>query len=244
MSRRVIGCLILGLIVAQLFGAGASFVNAEPPPTSANYRFDESSLSGGGLIESNSANYSSRSAIGDLGVGNTASANYQTEAGSVTTNDPTLSFIIEDAGPSFGDFSATAAATTTSRFSVINYTAYGYVVQIAGTDLSNGSHVIDAMATNDSSLPGTEQFGINLVANTSPISFGANPDHGQFGFGSAATNYDTPNVFRYVSGETIAVSPKSSGKTIYTISYLVNVGNLTPGGQYTSQQTLIVTGTY
>jgi hypothetical protein len=85
---------------------------------------------------------------------------------------------------------------------------------------------------------------MNLVANTSPISFGANPDHGQFGFGSASTNYGTANNFRFVNGETIASAPKSSGQTIYTISYLVNVNSLTPGGNYTSSQTLICTGTF
>ena len=72
----------------------------------------------------------------------------------------------------------------------------------------------------------------------------ANPDHGQFGFGSAATNYDTPNFYRYVDGATIASAPKSSGVTIYTLTYLVNVGSLTPGGIYSSNQTLIVIGTY
>lgn len=244
MSRRVVGCLTFGFLVALCASIGTASTHAEPPPTSANYHFDETSLNGGGLIQSSSTNYQSRSAIGDTATGNTASANYQTEAGSVTTNDPALGFAVEDADASFSDFSATTTATSTSSFSVINYTSWGYVVQIAGTALSNGSHTIPAMATNDTSQPGTEQFGINLVANTSPTSFGANPDHGQFGFGSAATNYDTPNEFRFVSGETIASAPKSSGRTVYTISYIVNVNTLTPGGQYTGDQTIIVTGTY
>lgn len=100
------------------------------------------------------------------------------------------------------------------------------------------------MATNGPSVVGTSQFGINLVANTLPISIGANPDNGSFGFGLASTNYNTPNQYRYISGETIAQAPKSSGVTVYTITYLVNVPALTPGGQYISDQTLIVTGTY
>lgn len=244
MYERVVGCLALGLLLALCFSFTTPRVNAEPPPASTNYRFDETSLNGGGLIQSSSTNYQSRSAVGDTAAGNTASANYQTEAGSVTTNDPALTFIVEDADASFNDFSATTAATATASFSIINYTSYGYVVHIAGTSLSNGSHTIDAMAANGSSLPGTEQFGINLVANTSPISFGANPNHGQFGFGSAATNYDTANVFRFVSGEAIASAPKTSGKTTYTISYIANVDTLTPGGQYSGNQTIIVTGTY
>lgn len=244
MYRRVVGCLALVFVLASCLSLGATLVRAEPPPTSTNYRFDETSITGGGLIQSNSANFQSSSSLGDLGVGNTASGNYQIEAGSQTTDDPALSFIINSVNANFGDFSATTAATATASFSIINYTAYGYVVHITGSSPSNGAHTIPAMATTDSSLPGTEQFGINLVANTSPISFGANPDHGQFGFGSATANYGTPNVYRFVSGESIASAPKSSGQTTYTISYIVNVGSLTPGGQYAGDQTIIVTGTY
>jgi len=242
MYRRAVGFIAFGLFLVCC--TATQLVHAEPPPTSANYHFDETSITGGGLIESNSTSYRSSSSLGDTAVGNSASTSYQTEAGSQTTDDPALTFIIEDGDGSFNDFSATAAATATTSFSIINYTAYGYVVHIAGTAPSNGAHTIDPMATNDSSLPGTEQFGINLVANTSPISFGANPDHGQFGFGSAVTNYDTANTYRFVSGEAIASAPKSSGRTLYTISYIVNVDTLTPGGKYTGDQTIIVTGTY
>jgi hypothetical protein len=232
------------LLVAYYVVYAASAVYADPPPTSAHYHIDESSIDAGGLIQSSSTNFQASSAIGDLGVGNSASANYQVEAGSKTTNDPALSFAVNTGTADFGSFTASAASTANATFSVLNYTSYGYVVQIAGNAPSNGSHTIPAMATTGASVPGTEQFGINVVANTSPISFGANPDHGQFGFGSASANYGTSNQFRYVSGETIATAPKSSGVTTYTLSYIVNVTSLTPGGQYASNQTLIVTGTY
>ena len=244
MSRRMVGYLAVGFLVAFIAHQGGLVVKAEAPPTSANYHFDETSITGGGLIESNSTNYRSGSSLGDTAVGESASTNFQTQSGSQTTNDPTLSFIVENADASFSDFSAGATSTATASFSVINYTSFGYVVHIVGTPPSNGSHTIPALATTDSSIPGTEQFGLNLVANTSPTSFGANPDHGQFGLGSATNDYDDPNMFRFVSGEAIASAPKTSGKTTYTISYIVNVGPLTPGGKYEGNQTLIVTGTY
>jgi hypothetical protein len=243
MSRWIARLASLGLAVACCSGYFAQIAHADPLQ-SANYRFDESSIGAGGLIQSSSANFQSSSSIGDLGVGNSASSGYQLEAGSQTTDDPALAFAITSATPNFGDFSPSGPATTTATFSVSNYTSYGYVVQIVGNPPSNGSHTITAMSTTDVSQFGIEQFGINLVANTSPVSFGFNPDHGQFGSGSAATNYDTPDNFRYVSGETIASATESSGVTIYTISYLVNVSSLTPGGQYSSNQTIVVTGTY
>lgn len=226
--------------VAILVGSASSVQALESP----HYKFDESTVGAGGSIQSSSSSYQARSSIGDLGVGNTASSNYQINTGSQTTHDPTLSFRIDSAAANFGNFTATSATMTTAKFSVSNYTSYGYAVQIVGQAPTNGSHTIKPMLATGQSLPGTEQFGINVVANTLPLAVGANPDNGQFGFGVAATNYALANHYRYVNGETIAKAPKSSGETTYTISYLVNVADLTPGGQYTSNQSLIVTGTY
>jgi hypothetical protein len=155
-----------------------------------------------------------------------------------------LAFAILNPNVSFGAFSAGTTAVATATFGVVDYTSYGYIVQIVGTPPTRGTHALPGMSTTGPSQAGTEQFGINLVANTSPGSFGANPDHGQFGVGSAASNYDTPNNYRFVNGETIASAPKSSGQTIYTISYIVNVNSISPAGAYTGDQTLICSGTY
>jgi hypothetical protein len=217
---------------------------ASNPLKSSHYEFDESALGGTGFIDSQSANYKASGASGLLGGGNSAGTNFQTNAGHVTTNDPALAFAVNATSVNFGSFSASAATVSTSTFQVLDYTSYGYNVQIIGSPPTNGSHAITAMTTTGPSQAGTEQFGINLVANTSPVSVGANPDHGQFGIGSASTNYGTSNQYRFVSGETIATAPKSSGVTTYTISYLVNVSSLTPGGQYNSSQTIICTGSY
>lgn len=217
------------------------------PLQSTHYTFEETSLGGLGSTDPQSANYQNVQSSGaELGLGTSTSTSYQLEAGNTTTKDPALTFAITDANPSFGPFSSAAAATATATFLVIDYTSYGYIVQVIGNPPSNAEtgHTITAMSTTGATNAGVEQFGMNLVANTSPVSLGANPDHGQFGFGSAATGYDTPNNYRYVSGETIASAPQSSGQTTYTISYIVNVTSLTPGGQYSANQTLICTGTY
>lgn len=243
MPNKVFGWFILvALLTSVIFMT--SIASAEDVLKSPSYQFDESSIGSDSTLDSSSNSYQVRNATGDLVVGDSSSSNYNLSAGSVTTNDPTLSFVITSGASNFGSFSTANPTTTTTSFSVINYTSWGYVVQIIGTPPKYGSHTISPMAETESSIAGTEQFGINLVANDTPSSFGANPNNGNFGFGAAATNYNTANKFRYVSGETIAMAPKSSGKTDYTISYLVNVNSLTPGGQYTSDQTIIVTGTY
>lgn len=215
------------------------------PLSSPHFQFQETSLGGTGLYGSSSANYQSLQAGSILGLGTSSSADFQLNGGNITTNDPALAFSVDTSNLSFSaPFSPTGAVTATATFEVADYTSYGYTVQIAGTPPTHASHTITALSSGTSSLAGVEQFGINLVANTAPVSLGANPDHGQFGFGSAATNYDTPNTYRFVSGDTIALAPQSSGITIYTISYIVNVSSVTPAGQYVSAQTLICTGNY
>lgn len=212
---------------------------------SNNYKFSETSLGNGGLIQSTSTNFQTNSSFGDTAVGNSSSSNFQIEAGHDTTDDPALTFGVSNGAATFSsNFSASTTATATSSFYVSNYTSYGYVVQIAGATPTNNSYSIPGMTATGPSVPGTEQFGINLVANTSPASIGANPVQGLFGAGVAASNYNTSNQYRYVSGETIASAPKSSGITTYTISFIVNVKGLTPGGQYSANQVLICIGTF
>lgn len=240
MQKWLAGLLALGLVVV----AGCVSVAYADTLKSAHYQIDESFVGGSGSIQSNSPNYQEGESIGDTAIGNSASANYQTNLGYTTTNDPALSFAVNTSTANFGSFSASSAATATSTFQVSNYTSYGYVVQIVGNSPTNGGHALASMSTTGPSQAGTEQFGINLVANTSPISFGANPVQGIAGAGTAASNYATANSYRYVSGETIASAPKSSGVTSYTISYIVNVSSLTPGGQYAANQVLVCTGTY
>jgi hypothetical protein len=239
--RKVVAGLSIVTVCVSCFVASATFAD---PLKSTNYEFEETALGGVGTSSTQSANYQAAASGGILGFGNSADSTMQVNAGNTTTNDPALSFAIIAPNVGLGNFSPSTPAVATSTFEVSDYTSYGYVVQALGNAPSNGSHTIATMSSTGPSQAGVEQFGINLVANTSPVSLGANPNHGQFGSGSAATNYGTANNYRYVSGETIASAPQSSGLTIYTISYIVNVNSLTPGGQYTSSQTIVCTGTY
>lgn len=240
MRRRIIwGVLVASVAVVLAPSAAAD------PSQSAHYQLPELVIGGSGLNSAQSANFQSSQTSGILGLGTSTSTDFQFSSGGQTTSDPALAFGITAPTVNFGAFSAGAATVATSSFEVSDYTSYGYIVQILGNPPSSSSgHTIPAMSTTGPSQAGIEQFGINLVANTSPVSVGANPDHGQFGTGSAAANYGTSNNYRYVSGETIASAPKSSGVTTYTISYLVNVSSLTPAGQYATNQTLVCTGTF
>lgn len=215
--------------------------------SSANYQIQEDFIGGAGGEYSTSSNYQSRGSMTAPAVGNSASSNFRTQSGATTTSDPTLSFSVSATNVNLGSLSTSLTRTGTATFQVLNYTSYGYLVQTLGTPPTNGSHALQGMTSSGSSQVGTEQFGINLKANTSPQAFGADPvqdPDSSFSFGSAATGYDTANNYKYVPGDVIASGPKSSGNTIYTISYIANIGINTPGGSYSGNQTLVATGTY
>ena len=242
MSKRLVRWVSIVSVVAAI--AYPAIAVADTMLQSPSYKFEYTDIGGGGLNLASSPNYQSVLSTTDAAIGTSSSTNFQSAGGSQTTGDPSLSFTVDTGTSSFGTFSPTSAATATSTFSVSDYTSYGYAVQIIGNPLTNEGTQITPMATTDISRPGENQFGINLVANTSPATFGANPNYGQFGVGSAAANYATPNKFRYVSGETIALGPKSSGVTTYTISYMVNVNSLMPGGEYATNLALVCIATY
>ena len=236
---------ILYFIYALLWSVAVYGFVGVSASSSPNYQLIETSVGGTGLLSSSSTNYQAQQSGAIIGNGTSVGTSYQVQAGHQTTGAPTLAFAILTANPSFGSFSPTFTSTATSQFEVEDYTSYGYVVQIYGTPPTDSyGNQITPLSTNSAPQVGKYQFGINLVANTNPISFGANPNFGQFGFGSIATNYKTANSYRFVNGEEIAYSGKSSGVTIYTISYIVDVSNLMPGGQYNSSQSLVCTGTY
>ena len=140
-----------------------------------------------------------------------------------------------------------STTTTTATFSVKNYISSGYTVVTVSNPPINNAYTMHNLTSPTASSAGTEQFGINLVANTSPITFGVNPvqvPSSAFSYGAAAAGYNTPNLYKYVPGNTIAYSNSSSGETDYTISYIYNISVLTAGGTYTFNDVLVATATF
>lgn len=216
---------------------------------SSNYGVSESFFGTGGqdTCPTQGANaYCAKQSAGDLTVGNTKGTLYQAQAGFNTDRLPWISLAVIDPLVDLGVLSSTVAKSGTAQFKVSAYLSNGYVVQLYGTPPKNSGHALTAMTGTASSV-GTEQFGINLVANTAPSTFGAGPvqaPDSTFGFGTAAAGYNTANTFKFNSGDTIATSTKSSSYTIFTISYLANISAVTPGGVYVGYNSIVATGTY
>jgi hypothetical protein len=214
---------------------------------STNYRVDQTFFGTGGELDASSANYRSKQTLGELGIGYAASSNYAAFAGFNTTDDPYLEFFVIGSSIDLGYLDPSATTTATGVFSVRAWQAGGYVVRTE-SDPPTGQtgHQLTPLASPTASATNTEQFGINLVDNSSP-NVGADllqsPDN-TFSFGSVAAGYGTVDQFKYVKGDTIALSTRSTSITTYTISYIFNITNATPSGQYTFNHILVATATY
>ncbi len=216
--------------------------------SSNNYQVNEVFFGSGGELNACSTSYCSKQSAGELAVGNTASANYQAQAGFNTDRTPYIEFTVSNTNVNLGTLNASSTKTATATFAVKAYLAHGYNVVNASDPPSNNSYVMQTLATPTASSVGSEQFGINLVANTVPLIPGSadpsfSPDN-TFSFGQVAPDYSTTNIFKYVKNDTVAFSTASTSYTTYTVSYLFNVSSVTPGGTYILRHVLVATGTY
>lgn len=219
--------------------------------TSPNYKVEETIFGAGGELDTSSTNFRARATAGELGVGNTASANFQAFAGFNTTNDPMLEVVINGGTFDLGYLDVNSVKATTATFAIRNYLASGYIVALGGTPpkTASGNYTLAGMNVAAASSPGLDQFGVNLTANNvAPIGpFGDDPQQlpdNTFGFGAPATDYGTSNLFKFVENETIAQSTRSSGVTLYTLSMMANSSKDAPAGFYTTDLYVNVTPTF
>lgn len=239
---------IVSLVLSVLFmGIHVDMVFAQY--TGTNYKIEEAQVGAtGGDNDLTSAAYRARAGVGDTAVGLVAGATYQAAGGFTTSDAPELEMSTNIPNLDLGQASTGATLTGTASFGIRVYLSSGYVVYTRGGIPTNeNGATFTGMPANAASAAGTEQFGINLVANTVPASFGALPQQlpdASFSFGSAATNYNTTNSYRYVDGEQVAQSTQSSGVTNYTISYIVNISGVTRSGLYTMNHQMIAVATY
>ncbi len=225
----------LGVVTLLLLLAVPAVTYAQH--TSPNFRVDEIFIGGGGELDACSDEYCADQSIGGTAVGGTSSENFQTDGGFGTPGEPFIEVSVSNYLIDLGVLNTSGTAAASANFRVINYLTDGYVVKIYGatpTNSSGAQHALTALNSPSLSQPGTEQFGINLVANSNP-GIGANPSLSPdetFSFGEAAPGYNTEDHFKFVSGDIIAQSERDSGETGYTISIIANISNATPGGQY------------
>lgn len=229
----------------------ASGTVAAQIPSSSNYSVPESGFTSGSEIDANSASYNARTSIGDLGIGISESGSYLVFGGFISPDDEYAELTIPVTVIDMGVLDPGTPGTGTATFSARTYLNSQYIV-VSPRDppTSEGGAQIDPITTAAAFDANTEQFGMNLVANTSPVVQGALPsrqpvDDGTFAFGEAAPGYNTADNYQYNQGDIIARSvTRGYGETTYTISYLLNVTPSTPAGTYRMEQDLVLTATF
>ncbi len=144
-----------------------------------------------------------------------------------------------------GSLSPSSTNSGLSQIGVGTNGVSGYAITINGTTLTcptcSGSPTITALASQTASTTGTEQFGVNLRANTTP-SVGVDPDGS--GTATPTANYNTANQFRFVTADTIASKASSDQFRRFQVSYIANIDTATEAGSYTSTMTYIATATF
>jgi hypothetical protein len=128
-----------------------------------------------------------------------------------------------------GELSKTNANTATSQFLVGTNAGPGFTITVNGTSPTAGSNVIPALNTQSFSIPGTSQFGINLVYNSSP-QIGQDPVGP--GLAQPTLEYGISNRFKFTPGDVIAGRNGTSDYRKFTVSYLINVSNSQNPGIY------------
>jgi len=141
-----------------------------------------------------------------------------------------------------GQLTPTTTLTAQSQMAVGTNASGGFAITMNGGPPAAGTHAIDSPNSPTQSKPGTNQFGVNLVANNSP-SVGDNPQ-GTFANAVPSPDYAQPNRYKFVPGDVVAFSPNVSLMRKFTVSYILNSSPDLRAGVYTTTITYIASGRF
>lgn len=236
------------LLIATIFFF-FTFSLALARSTSESYIIFGDVFSAGGTSTSTSNTYSLHDTIGEAAIlsATSTSASYGIKAGfQELYADQFITLTLESstsATVSFGTLSAAAANVGSHTMQVSSNAANGIVVTVSGATLTSGANTITAIGSSAAaSSVGTEQFGINLVDNTSP-NVGATAS-GTAPILAVANQYNLADNFAFTSGATIATSTAAINTTNLVVSYLVNIASNTEAGTYSTTLTYSATANF
>lgn len=236
----------LALLAVVIVGIQANTVAAETSK-SDNYQTTDTQFGPISGTQNCSTAYCAQASIGDMSAGGSKSVTGSSaKFGSVTDANPLLEVIVDPGTSELGTLTTERTATKTMTVRIRSYLSDGYMLQIIGDPPKYGGHKLATPSTPVASAPGTEQFAINAVANTTP-NVGAGPvqvPSSEFSFGVVNDGYKTPNLFKYTSGDVVAHSTTESGQTDYTISMIINISNATPAGHFSGDFSAVVIPQY
>lgn len=165
-------------------------------------------------------------------------------AGQVTVTasvDEALTFTLANQTVPLGTLTTSTTGSGTSTMTAATNAINGYSITVSGNTLTAGLNTITALATPTASSVNNKQFGINLVANTTPA-VGSNVSGS--GTATAAAGYNTANLFKFVSGDTVASAAGPTNSNTFTTSHIANIDGSTPPGSYQTVLNYVATANF
>lgn len=141
-----------------------------------------------------------------------------------------------------GELSSTGTLFAQSQMAVGTNASGGFAITANGPPMSAGTKTIPSLNQPTSSQQGQDQFGINLVSNTTPA-VGGDPE-GEWANAVVANDYGQPDRYLFRSGDTVAYSPNVSLMKKFTVSYIVNASPSLRAGVYTTTINFIASGRF
>lgn len=259
MYKQVFGYSFAVTVICAVVAVLVPIVQAQS--SSSSYRVEESYFGSGGQTDASSANFRARQSTGAIGVGDASSANYRSSSGFDTPSTPFLEVVVTNAAVNLGDledatpkYGAAQADACNCSFVVRSYLSSEYnVITASDPPKSENNKILQNKSVQGvpSTSLSTEEFGMNLVDNSTP-DIGANPANqpdNTFADGTVASGYEVPNQYKYVKGDIIARSPatignQGIGQTDYTITYMAKISSITTAGLYKMNHEIIVVASY
>jgi hypothetical protein len=135
-----------------------------------------------------------------------------------------------------GEFSRLSPKSAEAQMLVATNAAYGAGITVSGTTLQSGNNTIPAMAAPSGHTPGVSQFGINLRSNSSP-NIGEDPVGP--GVAAVAAGYNTPNQYKFATGDTVASTSTTTDLRKFTVSFVTNINQNQAPGVYSTTMAFI-----
>lgn len=240
--NKYLGSIFGGALVVciVLISSQNSFAETS---SSNNFQITDTEFGSGTELETCSGQYCARASIGSLNSEDSSSGSKTASFGSIASDsEPMLEIIVEPGESNLGVLTTERTASKTTKVKIRSYKSGGYTLQLSGHSPKYQSHQLKTLTLPTASSPGVEQFGINVVSNSSP-SIGADPvqvPSDLMSFGYPTEDYGVKNLFKYINGDEIARSDTESGQTEFTISMIVNISGSTPAGHFVGDFSAVV----
>ena len=210
--------------------------------SSTNYEIFADAFGSGAAGNLSSSNYYVVASSGEVSMGFSESSAFRLDSGVPSIErEPSIGISVYPDEISLGLLSSTAVAYNSHSIDVYSNSRTGYILKIYGNTLETASsdNIDKIGASAIASTPGIEQFGLNLVANTSPL-VGAAPS---LRAATIDSDYGTINKFAFTDADTLVTATTFSTDS-FTVSYISNISVGTAAGQYETLITFSLTSNF